>query len=106
MPVSVYQTLLTVEGLRAGIGIIRENQPVAPVTDDIINATLPNLPQVVADMVRLHRATGMRPGELVSIRPGDVDRTLDVWRYEPSWHKIHCKSAISPRSETCRDCTS
>ncbi len=45
-----------------------------PVDDSIIEATLPHLQPVVADMVRLQRLTGARPGEICSIRPADVNR--------------------------------
>ncbi len=38
-------------------------------------------------MIALHWATGMRPGELVRIRPEEIDREGEVWRYEPGRHK-------------------
>ena len=38
-------------------------------------------------MIALHWATGMRPGELVRIRPQEIDREGEVWRYEPGRHK-------------------
>ncbi len=61
--------------------------PVRPVEDELVEATLPHLPPVVADMVRLQRLTGMRPGEVCALRPGDLLRpwkTIDgqeVWLY-------------------------
>ena len=50
-------------------------------------ASAPHLPEVVADMVRFQRLTGCRPGELFILRPCDVDRSADVWRYVPESHK-------------------
>ena len=85
--VSIYQALATVEGLRKGRTEAPDHPPVAAVADEVVNATLPHLPQVVADMVSFQRATGARPGEACSIRPGDVDRSDDVWVYRPASHK-------------------
>ena len=66
------------EGLRKGRSAAAEREPITPVDDATIEATLPFLPQVVADMVRLQRVTGMRPGEVCQLRPADVDRTGQV----------------------------
>jgi integrase len=52
-----------------------------------VEATLPHLPDVVADMVRVQRLTGMRPAELCMLRPRDLDRSSDVWLYRPASHK-------------------
>ena len=76
-----------VAGLRRGRTDARESAPIMPVTDTVVDATLPHLPAVVADMVRLQRATGMRPAEVCLMRPCDIDRTGDVWTYRPESHK-------------------
>ena len=60
----VYQALVALPGLRKGRGEARETKPVLPVDDATVDATLPHLPEVVADMVRLQRVTGMRPAEV------------------------------------------
>ena len=87
LPVNVYQALRAVEGLRRGRTEARETPPVQPVADDVVNATLPHLPEVVANMVRFQRLTGCRPGEVCIIRPCDVDTSGDVWTYRPESHK-------------------
>lgn len=87
LPPDTFQALATVPGLRAGRTEARESQPVLPVDDATIDATLPHLPDVVADMVRVHRLTGMRPTELCIMRPCDIDLTVDPWRYTPRHHK-------------------
>ncbi len=87
VPVAVYQALATVAGLRKGKTSARETAPVGPVSDAAVEATLSHLPLVVADMVRLQRLTGCRPGEVCSLRPCDVDRTSDPWVYRPATHK-------------------
>ena len=84
---AVYHALATVPGLRKGKTEARETAPIRPVDDATVDVTLPHLPPIVADMVRLQRLTGCRPGELCLIRPCDVDTSGDVWRYRPESHK-------------------
>jgi integrase len=88
LPPSIHQALAAVDGLREGRSAAREKPPVGPVPDDRVDATLPHLPPVVADMVRVQRLTGMRPQELVGMRPGDIDRSdPECWAYRPGRHK-------------------
>lgn len=87
VPVTSYQALATVSGLRKGESDAKETSPIQPVPDADINATLPHLPPTVADMVRLQRLTGMRPGEVCIVRPCDIDRSEAIWRYQPESHK-------------------
>ncbi len=87
LPESVYRALATVPGLRKGRTEAPEPAPVLPVADAVVDATLPYLPAVVADMVRVQRMLGCRPGEVCMMRPGDIDRTGEVWEYRPASHK-------------------
>ncbi len=87
VPVTVYQALATVPGLKKGRTPAREPAPVLPVHDDVVDATLPHLPAVLADMVRFQRLTGARPSEVCLLRPCDLDRSGDVWAYRPHSHK-------------------
>jgi integrase len=87
IPASIPQALSMVEGLKIGRTEARETAPVKPVEDSLVDATLPHLPDVVADMVRLQRHTGMRPQEVCAIRPMDLDRSGDVWTFRPESHK-------------------
>jgi integrase len=57
------------------------------VEDARVIATLPYLPEIVADMVRFQRLTSARPGEVCSLCPCDLDRRGDVWVYTPDEHK-------------------
>jgi len=84
---SVHQALATVSGLRQGRTAAPDHKPVEPVPDPQIERTLPHLPPVVADMVRLQRLSGARPGEIVRLRPRDIDRTGEVWAYHLDSHK-------------------
>ena len=87
VPPSVHHGLSAVDGLRRGRSGAREPEPVAPVGDDVVDATLPHLPAVVADMVRFQRVTGCRPAEVCLVRPCDLDTSGDVWIYRPESHK-------------------
>lgn len=80
--------LATVAGLQAGRTAARESDPVLPVSDEMVEATLPHLPATVADMVRFQRLTGCRPGEVCQLRPCDIDRTnANAWAFTPREHK-------------------
>lgn len=98
IPAAAYQALTVVPGLLRGRTEARETSPVLPVDDSIVNATLPHLPAVVADMVRLQRLTGMRPAEVCIVRPCDLDRSRDVWVYRPASHKTehHGRERVIP----------
>ncbi|MBW3600273.1 MAG: site-specific integrase [Planctomycetes bacterium] len=87
IPPAVLHALDSVPGLRNGRTAAIERAPVAPVDASLVDATLPHLPATVADMVRLQRLTGMRPGEVFVMRPCDIDRAGEVWTYTPHSHK-------------------
>lgn len=86
-PATLVGALSTVAGLEAGRTVASETEPVTPVSDEVVEKTLPHLPNVVADMVRFQRLVGCRPGEVCAVRPGDVDRSGKVWRDVPGSHK-------------------
>jgi integrase len=88
LPATIHEALRTVEGLRKGRSTARERPPVLPVPDDVVEKTLAHLPEVPAAMVRLQRLTGMRPQEVVELRPLDIDMTdATCWIYRPDRHK-------------------
>lgn len=98
VPASIHQALMTVDGLRKGRTTARETLPVMSVDDATVAATLEYLPEVVADMVRLQRASGMRPMEVCLVRPCDIDRSKEVWLYRPESHKTehHGRERVVP----------
>ena len=87
IPPETSQALDMLPSLRAGRSKARETDPVKPVDDATVDATLEYLPPVVADMVRVQRLLGCRPGEACSMTPGEIDRSQDVWFYVPGKHK-------------------
>ncbi len=104
LPETVYRALLTVDCVAAGETKAREPAPITVVADATVDATLPHLPTVVADMVRFQRLTGARPGEVCQVRPSDIDRSEPVWRYVPQQHKTqhhgkHRTIFIGPKAQ-------
>jgi len=84
---SVYHGLQAVAGLQYGRTEAHETEPVRPVPDLYVAATLPFLaPQIVA-MILVQRFSGMRPCEVVIMRPCDIDTTSEIAVYEPHDHK-------------------
>ena len=53
-----------------------------------MRAVLPYVSRQVAGMIQLQWLTAMRPGEVVQMRTGDVDRSGRVWIYRPGRHKV------------------
>jgi integrase len=87
IPVSVYQALATVAGLKKGRCRAREPEAVRPVAEADIQAILPAVSDVLRSMVQFQRLTGCRPGEVCCLRPCDLDTHSDVWCYVPESHK-------------------
>ena len=86
-PPAIYEGLRTVGGLKRGRTAARETEPVRPVEDAHVERVLPLVSPQVAAMIQLQRLTGMRPCEVVVMRPADLDRRGDVWVYELAEHK-------------------
>lgn len=100
VPPGTVQELETVEVLKRGRSPARETEPVQPVPRAVWEATLPwlhlkaHLP--IKTMIQVQFWCGMRPGEVCSLRPCDIDRTHEVWLYRPQAHKTahHGKTLI------------
>jgi integrase len=87
IPPSVPQSLAMVVGLRKGKTDARETDPILPVEDAIVGASLEYMPGIPADMVRFQRLTGCRPDEVCTLKPCDLDRSEEIWMYRPAKHK-------------------
>lgn len=89
VPASVHQSLCTLEPLRRGRSGARENPRVGPVPDELLDAVRPHLGRPVRALVELQLLTAARSGELLGLRPIDIemdDRT-EIWTYRPEVHK-------------------
>ena len=87
LPAAIYHALSTVAGLRRGRSEVRETEPVKPVPQEHIYAIEPYVSRQVWAMIQLQLLTAARPGELVSLRPCDIDRSGGIWVYTPVDHK-------------------
>lgn len=104
LPGHVAHALREVKGLREGRTEARETDPVEPVADDVVYATLPFLPKATAAMVQVQRLCGCRPEDVCRMRPNEIDRSSDVWIYRPPVHKMNHKGKprtifIGPRCQ-------
>lgn len=87
IPVEVHQRLSTVRGLTKGRSEARESDPVQPVPEKHVDAVRPFVSRQVWALIEFQRWSGARPGEAVTMRPADIDRSGDVWFYRPRSHK-------------------
>src|SRR6266540_1045038 len=73
IPFETYQRLTAVTGLQRGRTEARETEPVCPVDDAVVDATLPFLNVHVRGLIEFQRFTGCRPGEACMVRRSDIE---------------------------------
>lgn len=97
--------LKAVEPLEKGRTRAKERPPIRPVPLEVVRATLPECSPQVRAMVMLQLLAAMRPGEVIGMRPRDVDRSdPTAWIYRPASHKTehHDKEraiVLGPRAQ-------
>src|SRR5205823_5163861 len=84
---SVFDALRCVAGLRFGKTGAKETEPIKPVPDAFVDATLVYCSPPVAAMIQLQRVAGMRSGEVCRMRTADINTNGAVWTYVPARHK-------------------
>jgi len=90
VPAEVYHGLLSVSGLKLGRTEAREPAPILPVDPALVEQTLPFLTGELRACVRFLQLVGCRPGEALSLRACDLDRSGVVWLYRPAtWKTEH-----------------
>jgi len=86
--VRVLAKIETVEPLKRGrTEGVRETKPVKPVTIEDVEAVRPHVSRQVWAAIELQLLTGARPGEILKMRPCDIDTSAEVWFYAPDGHK-------------------
>jgi len=89
VPAAVADALGHVQTLRPGRTTAPAPAPRRAVPDADIEAAIPHLhpdparQRVLEAILRLQRLTGMRPGEVLELRPCDIDRSREPWLYVP-----------------------
>ena len=78
---AVKAELTQVKGVKRGRTAAHEGEPVRPVDDATVSVTVAMMMPNTADMVRLHRVTGMRPCELCALRWSRIDTSRTPWVY-------------------------
>jgi integrase len=87
VPGAVVDSLRALETLKKRRSAAREPEKVKPVTWEAVEAVKEHVASRIWAMILLQWYTGMRPGEVIQIRPVDIDRTGAVWFYRPPQHK-------------------
>jgi integrase len=87
LPAVVYEALRAVPGLQRGRGEARDTEPIKPVPEADVRATLPFLPAGVAAIVEVQLLAGCRVSEVLTMRGCDLDVTGSTWIYRPAKHK-------------------
>lgn len=107
VPMERWAAIKLLEPLKRHTAGVAEPVPRRPADPDQVEQTLPYLSPPLADAVRLLVLTGARPGEILSMRGCDVDRTgrcvladgrevtfPGVWVYAPQRHKTDAKGLV------------
>lgn len=105
VPPSQYLALKALTGLQKGKTPAPEPEPVLPVADDLVNATLPLVSRPIRGLIEFQRRTGCRPGEACMVRMTDIDQSGPVWFFRPRSHKTAHRGkarsiAIGPNCQT------
>jgi integrase len=73
--------VMIVKPLAFGRSKAKESRTVRPVSDAIVDTTIEQCTSVLKTMIEVQLFTGMRPGEVVAMKPCFIDRGEDVWVY-------------------------
>jgi len=116
IPGAVVHSLECVTGLRPGRSEAREPLPVSAPDDAVMTAVIDAMPAPLRQLATVLRHCGARCGEVLIMRPADIDRTADVWVYAPVRHKgtwrgkprtiflgATCQAALRPLLEGIAD---
>ncbi len=87
IPADSAHLLEAVEALEPERDGVRETEPIEPVERRDVDAILPHVQPTIRAMIELQWFAGMRPGEVIRMTTGQIDRKGDVWTYRPAKHK-------------------
>ena len=86
-PKDVWESLLTVDNLKKGRSSAKEPKHINPVSLDVMNKTLEFCGPMIRNIILLQFHGGMRPEEVLTMKPCEIHRIGDVWKYVPAHHK-------------------
>ncbi|MBS0207156.1 MAG: site-specific integrase [Planctomycetes bacterium] len=87
IPKGHLEGLKSVIPLMPGRTLAREPEPVAPVAWAVVERTIPHLPPPIVNAIKVQYYCGMRPGEVLRMRSGEIDQRGDIWFWKPGRHK-------------------
>jgi integrase len=87
IPLDTYRAIEIIAPLKAGRCTARESIPDCPVSRVQVDQALPHCSRPVRALIELQWLTGARPGELLTLRPMDLDTTAEIWSYRLEHHK-------------------
>ena len=101
---NTHYKLSQVPNLKEGHTAAPEYDEVKPVDPEVVARTIPFMPPVIADMVRVQLLGGFRAQDVRNMRICDIDRREKIWRYTPFEHKTKHKGklrllAVGPRAQ-------
>lgn len=82
-----HHALMSVEALEKYRSDAYEPEDIKPAAEKDVFALLPFGTKTLAAMIQVQYHTAMRSGELIIMRPGDIDRSEEIWKYIPGGHK-------------------
>lgn len=85
--VSVWHAIQSVDAIQPGREGSTDYDRIGPVPDEHFDLVAAKVPKRIRDIMIVHRATGMRSGEILSMTPAQCDMTGDDWLYFPRHHK-------------------
>jgi integrase len=91
---SVWETLRAVRPLLPGRSGAKDPKPRKPADPSAVEKALAFMSPAVRAIVQMLRLTGARPSEILTLRPCDVDRSVDPWTYSPAQHKTSYKGKL------------
>jgi len=97
IPVDLALAIAAVKQLKRGSTSAVVYGEVKPVSDEIVEKTLPCLRQQMQDMVRVQRFISGRPQDVLNMRLCDIDRSGEIWVYCPFTYKTQKKDAANNR---------
>jgi integrase len=94
IPADIAGALRMVRSLQRGRTSAKEHREVKPVDDAIVEKTLKHLKPQIQDMVKVQRLISGRPQDVMNMRPCDIDRSGEIWKYTPFTHKTKKRGKI------------
>jgi integrase len=91
VPERVHAALRTVKALLSGRTNAPDHERVKPVPIAFVDPIQPYVGRQIWGMIQLGLLTGARPGEIVSMRVGDIHTGGRIWEYIPRVHKMQHK---------------